>query len=261
MSDERSEYEVILDAASEGDRSATRRFFQGFAKTVFFVPDREQAQPLSDAPSYPSPFTTVLGIRDGERSVVPFFTRGEFIEEWCGAKLTFRELPGARLLETIPEGWWGALNPGQEVQKEFSPWELSTMKGGESTIDELVAELEVGTESEPVSVKPLSPESLPELSAALTRFCESERSATQAFLVQEVPRAESADPASIVVGVEVLPSSEVDSKQLRESLFSILRPHLIGGDPLKVIVSAPGEEILMGLLYGTVPVWRRTDNS
>lgn len=256
MHSRKSDLEPILERASNGDRDAARTLYLSFLQATFHVPDRAQRQPLSDAPTYPSELVYVLGIKDGERSVVPFFTDPSYIQAWCGTPLSARTLTGSQVLVAIPEGWWGALNPGQEVQKEFSPWELTTMRGLPETLDELVDELFAEEVSEPVRVKPFDEARYPEFLRALQVFCRTEPTILSAHSAMEVTADDDSTVHRLILSLTMTATNE-ERLRIKDAARSHLAPTLIGSEPLQILVGAPGEEILSGLVTGTPPLYKR----
>jgi hypothetical protein len=149
MTDDTSDTDYHIDrlgdlsrqAAESGDEDVFRSFFQALTSAQLIVPERNQDHPSKNQPRYPDPFLNILGVQQDERVLVPCFSSESALREWSGHSIRTRSLSINDLINLLPEGWWLVLNPGGEGEKELSPWEIDTIKGGEQNIDSLVQEL------------------------------------------------------------------------------------------------------------------------
>ncbi len=128
----------VMEEATKGNRESLESFYKLFLTSQFLVPLREQTAPLSHQPKYPNDFFQLLGIKGGDKSWLPIFTGPTALNEWMGQELAFNTLTGAEILEKVPADWWIALNPSSETSKEFSPWEIQALRGGEDGIKDAV---------------------------------------------------------------------------------------------------------------------------
>ena len=138
---EENSIDKLLEKSFHGDKDSAEKFFIAFLDTKLIVPSRVQKMDLSNAPEYPNDLTSILGVKGPDTTFVPVFSTPEHIFEWCGQTLDFREIEGKQVLETIPENWWIAFNPGRDYEKEFSPWEIDKLKQGKESISEIIVDI------------------------------------------------------------------------------------------------------------------------
>ena len=251
--------EQRLQTAALGSKQAARLFFESLLTFPLFVPERYQAQPLSNAPSYPNDFVSILGVQDRDRAAVPAFTRKEHVLEWCGAELECKQLTGEELFALVPQGWWLVLNPGRDVEKEFSPWEIAELRNGTEGIAAVLEEIFAEDIIETLDVKPVSESGCPALCAALRRAAEADSSISAIRLFREEGKDADGNPAAqILIGVEAptLDSPQLDA--LQEKIRAAAAPCQIGNDPFKVIVSRDMQNSpALGLFKDAPPLYRR----
>lgn len=220
--------------ALEGDSRAARTFFECLLGARFFVPERHQDRPLSDAPPYPNDFLNILGIKAPGRVIVPIFTRSELIESWCGVTLRFRTIGFAELMAIVPDDWWVCLNPGAEVEKELSPWELGLLKGGPQVIDELVSEFESENVAPTVQIRAPNDTEYGELRRGLLEYAATEPEVAKIFILRE-EGGEHREPI-VLVGVECFSSDRRTLDRVKELVEAEVARGLIGSDPARVMV-------------------------
>ena len=253
MSEDNSNLEeVLLQAIEEsfnGSIEAAQIFFERLFESTLVVPDRYQPQPLSNQPTYPNEFIHILGLQDSEdqdKVVVPVFTSKELINEWCGNELQHKEFSCEKLATTIPEGWWMILNPGQEIAKEFSPWELEQLRGGTERIPVLLSELFPKDIVESIEVREPKEDELTELKEALTAVGAEEGSIKALYLLIEEGLSEDEERiSSILIGIEADCQSSAEMEDLKEKVKLVAEPTQIGGNPLKIYTGTDREESLM----------------
>ena len=226
--------EQAMFDALEGDGRAARIFFERLLEGRFFVPERHQERALSDAPPYPNDLLNILGIKAPGRVIVPIFTRSELIESWCGVALHHRTLGFGDLLAIIPDGWWVCLNPGAEVEKELSPWELGLLKSGAQVIDELIEEFNSDNTTPTVQIRALESGEYEDLRRGLVAYGEGEPEIARLLLLRE-EGGESRTP-TVLIGVECFSSERKVLDRIKAQVEAEAARGLIGGDGGRVWV-------------------------
>ncbi|NDC38003.1 MAG: hypothetical protein EBZ48_08115 [Proteobacteria bacterium] len=248
--------EQLLTSALDGGRDAVESFYSRLLGSGVFVPRRFQAMPLSDSPAYPNDLLDILGVQDKQRVVIPIFTRAELVQEWSGTSLAVRELAFPDLLGLVPEEWWVVLNPGCEVEKEFSPWELQQLKHGREALPMLVEE-SVFDESERGLNFSEAPMEFAELRERLVQFATSTPRIEALYLLQRDRGEEQALP-SLVVGVRASPMPDAEREQLRHEVVATAEQALIGAATVQVILGgALGSSMLDEVFRGFTPFFKR----
>jgi len=253
--------DAIADA-SQGKVEFIKTFFRALIAGPLFVPERYQKQKLSYSPNYPNDFVTIMGIQDGERVVIPAFSNPELIQAWAGEEFTFRKLSGEDLLKIIPEDWWLCINPGQEFDKELSPWEISKLKSGEAAFAEIISEITSEDTATSLEISHLAPEEYPELRQTLIAFAEKEAEINAIYIAKEKENIlEDSKMETILIGVELV---NVDSKQIedmRDAVQAIAAPLLIGNAKLKVVSGLSGSQLFLGVFREFTPIHQKAKAS
>lgn len=248
----------LLQAAS-GSKEGAELFFKALLEGPLFVPDRYQSAPLSDSPQYPNDFVHVLGIQDGNRVIVPVFSHAHYIEEWCGTDLQFKSYSGTTLLSKIPEDWWVIVNPGQDAEKEISPWEAQTLKGGPEGIAEVLDDLFAEEVIEPLALEVPSESEYSSLRSALASSLPTIPEIARAFLLKELGKnIEGEDSVQILIGLEIPTNDLTVLDRVKDQVAQVAQPCQIGDDPVKIIVGSDAREgIALGLFKDAEPIFVR----
>ena len=251
--------EDSFEEAINGERPAIVAFFKAFLEGPIYVPDRVQAHPLTDAPEYPSPFTSILGVRDKERTIVPAFTRSELLSAWSENPLTFRKFKGFDLLEVIPAGWWLCINPGSDIDKELSPWELETLKAGESGIEQVAEELTARQNNEVLQIRPLKENEYSSLAKGLIEYAERETQIEEiSLLVEEGIDVEENLVLTALVGAR-LSSGTRSINDIKVELTALSNREQMAGDQVRVFVGdCEQESLFLEAFKGYQPIFCRT---
>lgn len=256
-----SHLETALSGALAGSRSAARAFFEQLldAEGGLYVPERFQAERLSDAPDYPSPFFSLLAVRDGERAVVPTFSREEHLAAWCGCRLTCKRLAFSRLAEMLPGGWWITVNPGREAEKEISPWEIDQLRGGAAGIEAVLDDLFPEDLAEFLEVRPLAAGERADLRAAAVRAASGIDQISRLFILIQAGRdAEDRPAEQLLIGAEAPDSTAADHRRIQQALLDAVRPHLIGDCAPRVLACAHlANTPHAGFFSGAEPIYAR----
>jgi hypothetical protein len=256
-----TDLEDSLEGAFNGQRAAVERFFRALLAGPLFVPERYQAQPLSDSPRYPNDFINILGIQDSDRVIVPAFSDPALIEEWCGTPMSYKTCTGPEVAEMLPEEWWMIINPGSEIIRELTPWEVSRLKDGDAALDELLHEAYSDMAAEPIRVRPLADGEFADSVAALTLYCKENESLLRLFLlVEEGEASDGTEVSTLLIGAALsdsIPGSEYSNVQ--SMLDSYVAPTLIGGQQKKIFVGGDsGGNVMLGMFKDAEPVFNRT---
>ncbi|MBX7144888.1 MAG: hypothetical protein K1X79_10590 [Oligoflexia bacterium] len=239
--DSQSEFDQTLLQAADGGPAALERFFIEFLSHKFTVPLRHQKEQLSYTPSYPNDLVSVLGVQDKERVIVPSFSQPQFLDEWIGIALESRSYTGEALLKLIPDGWWLCINPGQEIEKELSPWEISRLKAGilndPDTMAELVAEQAEVFKAEQTNFRELAQQELSELRAKLMQTAKTEAKIESLTLTCAEQTTDSGNPElTYHLGVCLAACSEEMARRIKEKLENLCHQNMIGAERVKVIL-------------------------
>lgn len=253
----------LMERALDGDKDAARLFLTEFLKGPIFVPERYQAADPAGAPAYPSDLVWVMGLQDSDRVIVPAFTDPEMIDAWAGGALTYRSPSGKALLDAVPDGWWLWLNPGEDIEKEFSPWEINELRQGPGSFDAVLDEIFPGEIIEPLAVHPLKKEERPDLKNALIEFAQTAPEIRRVFILSEEGKDfEGTVKTRLLVGIEADVKNSDEAEALRESVFNHASPMQIGSDPIKVLVGQDADDgLYLSLFKGTEPIYSRPSSS
>ena len=247
--------EHALEEALDGDRAQVEQFFRVLLRSSLTVPKRFQHLPLSDSPQYPNEFLDILGIKDKDRTVVPVFSRAELVKEWSGTEFLSRQLSLAELINLLPEEWWVVINPGSDIEKELTPWELSQLKVGEQGIPILIEENSAFEADRGMSFLP-APAEFSKVERDLAAFAAT-RSSIQGLYLLLRDRGDSEGLPALVVGVrsELRSSTELDT--LRAELLAVAERAVIGAATMQVMMGgAIGGSMMDGVFSSFTPFYQ-----
>ncbi|RMD86547.1 MAG: SseB family protein [Candidatus Dadabacteria bacterium] len=241
----------LLRSASLCEPEALRAFLEALTEAKLFVPSRKQKSPLTHQPIYPNDFLDVLAVQGEEKVFVPAFTDEEFATEWFGEELVLRQFTIKELSMIIPDEWWVVLNPGQEISKEFSPWEIKQLRHGKDGLDEIVSDLAI--RPEPISCIEPKPGEYARIKKRLIQIAKERDEILNLYLIKEVNSAKDPPCSTALIGVEVAANCP---KKMREELQNNFQREAdtlaIGEDPAKVIC---GDKELLGIFKGSKPFY------
>ncbi|MBX7136565.1 MAG: SseB family protein [Oligoflexia bacterium] len=246
-----------MEQSLAGDRKAARDFYLRLPTAMLIAPERYQAQKLSDAPQYPDEFFNFLGVKSQDRVIVPVFTQTQLVEEWSGAYLKHREIAGSELMKRLPEGWWICINPGQEVEKELSPWEIQKLLLGPEEIDEILEELFTDLDLHTVSVKPVDSTENKALVDSLVKLAEECKTVQRVYLLaDERADLEGTTEQHFLLGIEVERASPEDGALAKR--FKLAAEHgLIGIGAVRVFIADLSDTQVLGMFRVTKPIFER----
>jgi len=143
-----------MDRAERGLPGALKEFYLQLLKTEVFLPTAIGSSADDPVREATSDSLNFLNVGDEKKQVIPIFSNKELAAEWSEQTVIGETKQFSSLLWTLPADSWLHLNPGGEVGKELSPWELALLKDGEEAVDEIVFEMEGPTTLE-LDVEPL----------------------------------------------------------------------------------------------------------
>lgn len=239
--------QLLLDA-EQGDRSAVKEFYSRLLDARVFVPLRAQKQLLSDQAHYPNSFFSLLALQAEGRSVVPCFTREELILEWCGLTLAFEKLPVSQLIQRLPERWWIVINPGQQVEKELSPWEIAQLMHGSDAVDGLVEEatIDLGPDPEQLFQELPADGTIFDSMKGLLLDRAGRESAIETIFILQQQAKDSQTAEKVYVGVELSSDTQEQPERLQSVIEQDLFPLVVGATDLRVLVTKKGS-LMAGL--------------
>ncbi len=251
------EIESLMSLALEGDKDAGRQFYTALLQTTLFVPDRAQNFPLTESPEYPTDLVHVLGIQDKDRVVVPAFLQPEHVREWFKNELNVSEMSCERLLRSIPDGWWLVINPGLDVEKECSPWEIERLREGPQAIEEVLEEAFATEPIEMLDVRPLDESIYPTLIAKLQEYGQAHAWVRALYVLEEQGRdVEGQVISTILIGAHVDLTQLQNFESIRDEIQNIAHHELIGNSRARVVVGDTVEHhVSLGVFHGMTPLY------
>lgn len=263
MAPEPSSLEDLMELCIEGQSSALRSFYQTLLRSEFVVAERFQAQTLSDAPVYPNQFFNILAVQAKDYVVVPCFTQAAMLKEWSGNELTNRKMSFTQMLSVLPAEWWICINPGMQVEKELSSWELGLLRSGPESIDEIVDELSSDQELSSVEFASLEGQEYQNLKAALLELASNQTDITRIDLLLEQGQNRAEETIKrVLIGVWTEKQQLEIQHGLADQVKQLCAPTLIGAEPLRVLVIDQNKAGVMQQLFaGNQPFFLRSKKS
>lgn len=267
--------EIWLKDSSAGSAEALNRFYQTLLDAEVVVPDRSNSDSLkgSEGVDYPRssiPWFAVKsktsdveqGSKPEDRNIIPFFSSPTGIELWCGRPLNHSLILFKSFLQSVPEDWWLCLNPGSELEKEFSPWEIALLKQGIEALPEIIADWQDQRDHRSANVEPLAKEQYPLVVKCLEEFGSAEKKVRAISALLETSQTEDGESRSILIGCEVSGANETELIELTDRLNNVLRLTTIGEDPFRVFTSSEDHPDPFFSIFNYIPpVFEREDHS
>lgn len=178
----------LLDKAAEGTDEARENFYFALLDASVFLPVRGDDTAVSAAQitigtNSLAALGVILANHDG-KEVVPVFSSADHLKSWLESEdAKFETLPFVTLLKLVNDSQWLHLNPGQDVGKLFSPWEIQQLRGGPEAIAELAKEIGEGDDGAASIARP-NDEEFAGFYRALRVICEAYEEVNEAFVVQ-----------------------------------------------------------------------------
>lgn len=267
--------EAWLKESTAGSAEALNRFYQTLLETEIVVPDRSNTDSLkgsvgADYPRSSIPWFAIKGkisdseqsSGDEERNIIPFFSAVGGIEVWCGRQLTNSLVLFKSFIQSVPDDWWLCLNPGHELEKEFSPWEIGLLKQGVEAIPEIIADWQDQLEPRSANVEPLADDKYPLVIKCLKDFGMAEKSVRAISALLETSQTEDGEFRSILIGCEATGVNETELIELTDRLNNVLRLTTIGEDPFRVFSSSEDHPDPFFSIFNYIPaVFEREEDS
>jgi len=256
---------LLSKEAFEGARSSCEAFLRQFLETELIVPDRQQTNVQSSSQEPFSSFFPFFSYEFEGETFIPCFEKEDQVTEWCSKPLTYRRSLGLRLIDLIPPNCWLVFNPGSEVEKPFSPWEISLLRlGSDEAIAELISELCDTPSEELLDANPVFAEEHPQLLREIQKICDDRAEIDKAWIL-EVGLIQDSDTPSCEVLVGFLVPKDVKKKlkekeidELQVTLQNLLAPLMIGRGVLRVVVLTEISGGIFGPLFKShAPVFER----
>jgi hypothetical protein len=252
------ELESLLEQALTGDKEAIYQFYKRFLTSEFIVPERFQEAPLSNSAKYPNDFFNLLGIQNKEKSIIPIFCNAEQIQDWCALNLNSKKITAEYLLNNTPEDWWLHLNPGAELNKEFSPWEIKKLLEGELGLNEIISDFGAYEDDSAPLLSNLKEDEYINLKNNLLSLASIESSISKITIA----KATSQENKEEKILLAIFPTEEKDhkiSKELKDKFLDILRAALIGDLPYECLIINKEDNLNRLLFANFAPLFQRED--
>ena len=247
---------ALMELALEGDAKAAEHFYLKFLECELSVGERIQESALSNTAKYPNQFLNLLAIDDSDRTVVPVFTDPEFVKDWAGHEITLRTIKGSELISLIPDDWWIALDPGSEVNKEFSPWEIAQLKAGSESIPELVHELGLGI-TEEFEVAQVDEKEYQKLKETLIADAKTEKKIKSLYLLKELSKDnEGREISVLLLGAAIDTAFPSELEQIQSRIQQLADRAQIGSDRVRVYAGKSLATLSLGMFKETAPFYR-----
>ena len=248
---------ALMEAAEGGDRQAAGDFFLSILNAALFVPLRSQDMNVGAAASHGDFFPDILKVQDDTRNVAPAFLSASDLEKWCGAVSSFRTFTLGSLISVLPEEWWVCLNPGGEVEKEFSPWELQLLKKGPEAVPEILCDL-----FDQISDTVLEAVEVREYEYPLLKSALSERAGSISGVIGLYLLMSRGSRPSILIGTLISNSAQSEAAKIREEISDTAQKALIGDNSFRVFVGTDLDStVSLSIFRDTAPFYRPDCNA
>jgi hypothetical protein len=248
-----------MELALHGDREAGRRFYEGLFEGPLYAVPRHQ---LPDSVDYPNDLVHLLGLKSGDRVIVPAFTDPTLATSWGGHAIVTKEMIPSLLFQAVPDGWWLCINPGAEVEKEFSPWELDLLRRGPASIPELIDDLFATRVVEVLETEPLGEGEAESLKQALIEEASRDVAVRALYLLRERGRdIDEQESSSILIGIAIAHESARDHEAIVERYSRIADLQQIGSERARVFGGVEDREnLVLKMFEGVAPLWERAEH-
>ena len=249
--------ERLLMRAAGGQHAAIMDFLGVIRNAKVWVAERHQEKPLSDAPDYPNDFFNILGIKDKDRVCIPVFTRPELAAQWSGLDLKCRELIFTDLASLAPEDWWLVLNPSQETEKEFSPWELQKIIEGEDSLNELAEDLLGHFQDDPIDLTPIDENEFKTLRQGLKDTLSPLKEISRITLGKSnLSDSEGQDDFQLIVAIFLSEPSE-NMQVIRNQCRDLLTLEQVPPEKSKIFLIDPQDQLHAKLFEGLPTIYEK----
>ena len=211
----------LLIRAASGDVAAAKAFYLGLLQAEVFGllnAERQETSLQVGVSGETQQHWNFVRVREGQRALLPIFFSQQLASDWSEDRFAVSKRSFAQLIETVGEGEWMIINPGEDVGKELSPWEIQCLRQGPETVDELISELEYlpNLEVDVDRSSDLCPRFREQARTILDQYPE----VTEAFLIQATTREEQ-ETQRTLVGLHTADLTAVREQLLLEELQSL----------------------------------------
>ncbi len=246
--------------ASDGGGSEIREFLKVFLESTLLVPEKHQPQPLRITAQYPDRPFNFLAIEDSGQTRIPVFSSDELVSNWSTLPLKIRSVQAKVLLDLMPEDWWITLNPADQNSKDFSPWEIDRLRGGE--IDEIISEILSEHGIQALQVRSFDSNEITGLTDKLQELFASDKNTKEIFLAVETgENIEGTLTETLLAGFRFSELDPDELNPLREKLKADLSPLLIGSMNLKILIGVGFSDLELGIFHDIPPSLRKSNKS
>ena len=249
----------LMEESTSGDRSTLESFYTAFLECEFVIIKRASQAASPREPKYPTEFFPFLGIRGGDKTWLPIFTGPAALNEWSTQEMESQTILGREVLERIPGEWWLALNPGNEISKEFSPWEISTLRSGPEGI-KAAAEDQMPSLVLEQEYSELKESDFPGLSGAIKETGAEHPSISFIKVAKETSVDSDGKAVSEkgLIGVSCeIGTSPGDLERIRSECLAKVSPLFIGGFDLDVLAGIGESPLSLGRLKAFEPIYKK----
>ena len=138
---EGGELTAILELAADGAPKDVACFFELLLNSKVYVPLKPgpgaEVKLVMLGEKMPKEHNFLTILHEAEECI-PIFSEKEFVAAWAGYEMPLECQEFKSLLWLISNDTWMHLNPGQDVGKELTAWELSLLRKGPEAVPELV---------------------------------------------------------------------------------------------------------------------------
>ncbi len=236
MSDAGEKLSFLLQCAADETEDAAETFFIELLKGKVFV----AVDPNAEAPK--DPILVGEGRRHLKQSgymvvsyegslTLPIFTEESFVGDWLDTQCVITEVEFSKLLWYLGAEDWLYINPGQELGKEITPWEIEQLRRGPEGIPDLVEALKEEFDEE-LTVEN-NPENLGKLRSKLLPLLELYPELIEAFLVT-IREGEKGDEKP-TLGLRYRRITDAKRMYLRSEFDNLSKEHLPGHQQLFLV--------------------------
>lgn len=246
--------EAAMAKAMAGEKESLQIFFTELLRIPLFVPNRKQTPAPVNLAEYPDSILNVLALSDEDRTIVPVFLQPEYLSEWSERPLEYRQTSILSLLDILPMNWWVCVNPGRDVEKELSPWELQKLLAGSEGIAEIVEELSDDLSSVPLLDLSTGPDS--QLKASLSQYAATRDSIAAIYALMKDSESVDAAQELVLVGIQV-DGNEQEVAKIKDEATAVAQKSMIGDYPVRVFTGTSLEGYTLSVFKGMGAIYTR----
>ncbi len=253
----------LMEEVSSGEKASLEAFYHAFLESEFVIINRASQGSSPREPNYPNDLFPFLAVRGGDKTWLPIFSGAEAANEWSSYPVDHQTIKGSAVLDRVPNDWWLALNPGSEISKEFSPWEISTLRSGPEGI-KAAAEDQMPSFILEQEYSNIKDSEFPGLIQSLKQLAGEETDIDYIKVAKESGTDADGKVVSerCLVGLGCKPGTSKNKlEEIRESFISRLSPLFIGGSELEVLTGIGESPLSLGMLKEFSPVYQRSANT